>query len=1184
MTSFIKQQNNPNFFEQVSQQVTAAPSELVAMEYTRGKGFSFSKVQKLDRDQFIAFEKGAKELLQCVQKKTSPRAKTNAKELAAMFTTCHKVAKICTTLLEKQSRQLFKRTNQQLPFSVKDFEGIKKSFEHTSREKIYAKAAQLFRINVDSVDKSQLYCCDNLLEAAITDNEQLALQLIDNGIPLNALDDDGYTYLMVACAFSTRAVVAKLIERGADIDAVDPKGSTVLMYACDNDDREDKALLLLDKKANVNIVNKKGETALMNACLNSTPKVVSALIERGANVNAVDQDGDTALLCTCYNQCAESALLLLDKKLGTNINSANKRGETALIVACMRSQVEIASKLIECRADVTAADEDGDTALHWAADKGLPYVVAQLLDEEKVDCSVVNKKGQSALLLAVNAGFAIAEAHLERYAQLILWLIESGAPLDICDKDGTSAFLKVLDSKYTTEKKEEIALAMMKRGVSLQGQTKDGDTALILACRHGLKAVAELLLWTADVQAKNNKGENALYWACRSGLEEEALNLIKMGSDLSVTDSSGETIFYWACKNDLEATANELIRQGVNVKTVTSLGATPLHVCGPRLRDVAYTLIAMGVDINAVAVGGETALFQAIRNHDTNLALFLISKGADIHAVRLQDTTTVFLAACLHGLPELASVLMEKGVDIHKMTQQGHTALMFAIFGRSKELAFTLIEKGLNVHAVSSNGVTAFSAACQVGLEEVIDALLQRNVNVHFVDWEGNTALHYACQHTLLGLSRFLRTQLDSVDVIAKNKRGETPFQAHCLTNILMDKSKITFIREWFPHFWDPAEPKKSIAAVLEWLFLGWQDAANVRTTADKLTKKEFDQLVDAIKKKYKKSNFEPHLINLQYNVAEKHFTALPDAPIPKKPDGVAVRNIMDIFEKINFYDAAEADFIAPPQDGNDSDSDDEEQDVKTKLKSSLETFVRRVERKTVYEGTPKKEPALSEFYDVVTNATCHVIQKLQNTENVQLRAETIKEFILAGDKCGPRIRNNAATQFRKLLHNILPTYKNELLRALSEHREVLLLSLVPQGAHNVHAYHKLVKALGIELGIPGSLDIVALDDPFLGKPLDKEEEKKKFFNLYTPYAVFKEVIEPLFRSEEIRSKFVDFLREDDGKNIPKDFKTEEEDKGYAYLMSISDPASPTRFTKEAVIKSLVELQILEPAFQFAAE
>lgn len=1202
MTSFIKQQNNPSFFEQVSQQLTAAPSEFVAMEFTRSKGFSFSKVKKLDVDQFIAFEKGAKELLQCALKKTSPKAKTNAKELAAMFATCHKVARICATLLEKQSRHLFKRSNQQLPFSCKDFEKMKESFDYTTKEKIYIKAAQLFRINLDSVDKIKLYCSDNLLEAAIDSNEKLALQLIDNGVPLNALDEDGGTYLMGACLFSKREVIAKLIERGVDIDAVDAKGNTALMHACDDEDLEDIALLLLDKKANVNIANKKGETALINACLNDMPTVVGKLIELGANVNAADENGNTALLWACRKSSDEPALLLLDKKVGTNIDIANKKGETALIVACMKSLPEVVSKLIESGADATIADEKGDTALIWAACKGLVDVVVQLIDEKKVDCSIVNKDNESALLSAVQTGcLETEETCLEYCAKIILKLIQSGAPLDICDKNGTSAFLKILDSKYSIERKEEIALAMIKRGVTVTGQTKDGDTALILACRHGLKAVAKLLLSTANVHAKNERGENALYWACRANLEEEALELIKMGSDLNVTDSEGKSIFYWACLNDLEAAACELIRLGVNVKTVASIGATPLHVCGPRLRDVAYTLIDMGVDINAIGFGGDTALFQAIRNQDSNLALFLISKGADIHkeiilrfieakgAVRLQGTT-VFLEACVHGLTELAFVLMEKGVDIHKVDKQGHTALMCALIGRSKEIAFKLIETGVDVHAVSTDGTTAFSCACRVGLEEVINVLLQKNVNVHFVDKEGNTAFHYACQYALLGLARFLRTQLDSIDVIAENKQGRTPFDELWRGGDgpmqLSDLERMgAFSKEWIPHFLDHTEPKKGLAAAIECNFLV-QNINNARTNAAKLTKKEFDLAVDAIKKKYKKSNFEPFITNLKYKVTETHFTALPDAPIPKKPDGVAVRTIMDIFEKVNFYDAAKADFIAAPLDGDDSDSDDEEKDTKTKLKNSLETFIGHVERKTVYEGTPKKEPALTQFYDVITAATCHIIQKLQSTGNAMLCAETIKEFILASDNCGPRIYNNAVTQFQKLIHNVLPTYKNELLKVLNEHRKVLLSSLVPEGAHNVHYDNKLVKALGVELGIPGSRDIVALEDPFLGEPLDKEEAKKKFFELYTPCAIVKEVIEPLFRSEEIRSKFIEWLREDDGKNIPKDFKQddEEEDKGYAYLMSISDPASPMRFAKEAVIKSLVALQILEPAFQFAAE
>ena len=68
-------------------------------------------------------------------------------------------------------------------------------------------------------------------------------------------------------------------------------------------------------------------------------------------------------------------------------------------------------------ADVAAKDEDGRTALHWAAERGHKDVVALLLD--KMDRDLIAAKdedGQTALHLAAEEGHKDVVALLEKWA------------------------------------------------------------------------------------------------------------------------------------------------------------------------------------------------------------------------------------------------------------------------------------------------------------------------------------------------------------------------------------------------------------------------------------------------------------------------------------------------------------------------------------------------------------------------------------------------------------------------------------------------------------------------------------------------------------------------------------------------------------------------------------------------
>ncbi|MDR0288327.1 MAG: ankyrin repeat domain-containing protein, partial [Clostridiales bacterium] len=189
--------------------------------------------------------------------------------------------------------------------------------------------------------------------------------IVNNGVDLNAFKDGethdfgGCTALSVAVAYLQNNAVETLLAYGADPSFKDGNGHIALYYLF---------------------------SSLFNASLNSKlfeerriPKLIKAMISAGYDINqAVDDDGDSLLLLACKSGCGtiynnysvKSEVVGEIMKHSPDINTPNRFGETVLMQVCARDfdiMENIQLELLERGADVTAADQNGDTALHYAA-------------------------------------------------------------------------------------------------------------------------------------------------------------------------------------------------------------------------------------------------------------------------------------------------------------------------------------------------------------------------------------------------------------------------------------------------------------------------------------------------------------------------------------------------------------------------------------------------------------------------------------------------------------------------------------------------------------------------------------------------------------------------------------------------------------------------------------------------
>ena len=419
-------------------------------------------------------------------------------------------------------------------------------------------------------------------------------------------------------------------------------------------------------------------------------------------------------------------------------------GDVRLADAAQRGDVDAVRSLLAEDADVSAAQGDGMTALHWAVYRN-DLELVQLLTEAGADIhAVTREEALTPLLLAGGTG----------NAALIELLLDAGADANSANSIGTTVLMEAAASGSVAAVK-----TLLDRGADANAKALRDQTALMFAAARNRADVVRLLgPRGADLNATSE--------------------ILPM--DLPLFDDNGNRI------------PN---RTGLGRPKADMMGGnTALHYAAREGHfEAVRALVEAGANVNERNPGDRmTPIVMAIVNGEFDIAKYLLDHGADPNMATVDGLAALYATIDMRYAPVAWSPTRQTAASGISQRELTYFDLMEILLEHGAEPNVRLVKPlwfrppHHNQMWVSAAGSTPFWRAAQANDLPAMKLLIAYGSDPTIESTEGNTALAMAAGIGWLGnfalnhpdgymlSTRYLVEEL-GVEVETVDKKGYTP-------------------------------------------------------------------------------------------------------------------------------------------------------------------------------------------------------------------------------------------------------------------------------------------------------------------------------------------------------------------------------------------------------------------------
>jgi len=416
---------------------------------------------------------------------------------------------------------------------------------------------------------------------------------------------------------------------------------------------------------------------------------------------------------------------VLNHEALTHVYSTFKKS-TILIQACQQEKKEVIRWLFTMDVDPCVQDDEGKTALMYAATKSdLLFVIQQFKSNFKC-INLEDKNGRNLLFYCIDKDFIellsdVDVNHLnhnhetpllyfcksENLTPLSNLLDRSDINVNILDSEGKTAVMHLIERNRTGHL---YCFTSSKKGYAFNYQTEKGKSVLSVFIKK---------MYQTDVVRTNADYDN---------LANCIITFVKAGVDFNVVvDDEGNTAlmvfliahdfdtFYFVTRfaKDLDFT-----KKNKNGESATSL------------------LLKLGVPYhyNIVKQGSFDFDYRDPTNHNTPLILATIKcpgymlailKGnlKGINDINNYQENALIIAAKIYN-NKAADLLIERGIDLNQQDNTGNTALHYAVKNRNIPLIHSLVGNGADYDIKNNDNETALEITQSVGDKITMNALM----------------------------------------------------------------------------------------------------------------------------------------------------------------------------------------------------------------------------------------------------------------------------------------------------------------------------------------------------------------------------------------------------------------------------------------------------------------------------